>query len=175
MSRHVYRMKIIPLIAWNLYVVLIRILISSLVLLIGSFIIIPLNINYMIMFRIWILLAIIYVIAGVSERVIYVAFDDSALILRSLVRTYRIKWNEIKSMDRIVKKPRFIGLSILKGCWKSATREMLKIETVRRVFNVELFLDDYYGFYHVNSFGVFTDRLASDLEMFYNTKTRVTI
>lgn len=177
METREYRMKIIHIIWWTMYVILTRTLFAAAILFVSSFIFVPfsldqiLHISFAMMFNVYLFLFIIYISVKLSKRIIYLKFDDSKFVAWSLFRRYEFKWDEIRSIDETVKRPRFSGISH-GGVASNGTaiRKTLDIKTDSNNLSVELSLYSFGNF--TESFGASTEKLVSELKNLWMNKVR---
>ena len=174
MSATKYRMKVTHIIWWTAYVLLTRAFFASVILLIGVFIVIPFGLDQRLhvapstLLSGYVLLFSIYVLNIVSKRIVYVSVVDSKLILWSLLRRYVLTRGDIKSINEVTIKPRFVGFSQWPGIgypFKSDERRIAIIETTSGTLAIDLSLNTFIrGLAWVQSFGEKTPEMLSALQ-----------
>lgn len=153
-KQSVYRMKFLHILGWTIYILFTRAMWAAVILLAISFIAIPLNLdsvlrtNFSVLLAAYFSLFIAFILLQLANKIVYLEFDDSKLILVSLLRRYSYKWSEIESIGAIVTKPRFIGL----GSWLGTDeRTRLVIKGKSKTLTVQL-SHGQKGFYWRDSF-----------------------
>ena len=175
MDKKVYRMKVIDIIGWGFYILLTRAFFAALIFLIGSIFFLvfgldqSLHIGFITVLKIYLVLFLVFILNKITNKVIYIALDNSKIVLRNLYKSYEFSWQEIRTINEVKKKPGFIGISSHESysygndIYQPMARKILMIETNLKKFNIELTED---------SFGIHTIQLPVDLNNYKEGKGR---